>query len=180
LRKKIVAFFASPTLFESETRQATTREANRRGRVEERTLTLGWCPSGAVDLGEYTGFAGARAVFRIERRVLVKKTGAVTKEESVLGITSLQPAHHDASALLQVVRGHWAVENKSHYVRDVTFGEDGSQARKGNLPQVLAALRNAAIGLTRLSGWQNVAAACRFFAARPRQAIRCVNGNRTE
>jgi predicted transposase YbfD/YdcC len=49
--------------------------------------------------------------------------------------------------LLQLIRGHWAIENRLHYVRDVSFGEDGSQIRSGAAPQVLAALRNAVIGL---------------------------------
>lgn len=51
-------------------------------------------------------------------------------------------------------RGHWSIENKVHYVRDVTMGEDASQAHVGNTPQAMAALRNALIGLVRRAGWQ--------------------------
>jgi predicted transposase YbfD/YdcC len=180
LEKKVAAFFDAPDLFRVEKQCAATRDTNRRGRIEERTLTLAWCPSGATSLPDYTGFAAVQAVFRIERRVVVKKTGEVTKEQSVLGITSLSPQRHDAGALLSLIRGHWSIENKSHYVRDVTFGEDGSQVREGNVPQVMAALRNAAISVMRLAGWSSIAAACRFYAARPKQAIRSVYGNRTE
>jgi len=56
-------------------------------------------------------------------------------------------------------------------VRDVTFDEDRSPVRCGNIPQVMAALRNTAIGLIRAAGWTNVAAACRHFAARPWEAL---------
>jgi hypothetical protein len=73
--------------------------------------------------------------------------------------------------LLGLVRGHWKIENQLHYVRDVTLEEDRSQTRSESLPQVMAALRNTAIGLIRLAGHGNVAAACRYYAARPWEAV---------
>jgi hypothetical protein len=72
---------------------------------------------------------------------------------------------------LEINRDHWSIENQSHGVRDVTFDEDRSQVRKGSLPQVMAALRNTAIGLMRWSGESNIAAACRRFAAQPWAAL---------
>ena len=82
-------------------------------------------------------------------------------------MTSLPPQHKRGSpqALLGLLRGHWHIENKSHYVRDVTFDEDRSQVRVGSLPQVLAALRNACISLLRLRGHNKIVAACRYHAA---------------
>lgn len=180
LQKKIDALLKCPDLFGMEKQCAKTHDTNRRSRVEERCVTLAWCPSTSVNLSCYTGFCGVQAVFHVERRVLVKKTGEIRSEQSVLGITSLCPKEYDASCLLSLLRGHWSIENKSHYVRDVTLGEDASQVRCGNVPQVLATLRNGAIALMRLARWENIAAACRFYAARPRHAIRAVNGNRTE
>ena len=82
------------------------------------------------------------------------------------GIESAGPAQ-----LLQLIRGHWAIENRLHYVRDVSFGEDLSQIRSGAAPQVLAALRNAVIGLLRDAGWSNIAAAVRYNAWRPGAAL---------
>jgi hypothetical protein len=73
--------------------------------------------------------------------------------------------------LLTLVRGQWQSENKSHWVRDVTFDEDRSQVRCGKIPQVMAALRNTAIGLLRYAGYPNIAAACRRLAAQPLQAL---------
>lgn len=70
-----------------------------------------------------------------------------------------------AAALLQWWRGHWGIENRSHYVRDVTLGEDSSRVRTGSAPQVLAGLRNPAIGWLRLQGVENIAAALRRNAA---------------
>jgi len=73
--------------------------------------------------------------------------------------------------LLTLVRGQWQIENQSHWGRDVTFDEDRSQVRCGNIPQVLAALRNTALGLLRCAGYPNMAAACRRLAAQPLQAL---------
>lgn len=62
------------------------------------------------------------------------------------------------------IRGHWSIENKTHWVRDVTYDEDRSQIRAGTGPHVMAALRNAAIGALRLAGATNIAAANRHHA----------------
>ncbi len=58
-----------------------------------------------------------------------------------------------------------AIENRVHYVRDVTMGEDAHQIRSGNAPQMLAALRNSIIGLIRNKGWTNIADALRHYGA---------------
>jgi len=69
------------------------------------------------------------------------------------------------------VRGHWRIENQSHYVRDVTYGEDRSQVRSGTIAQVMAAVRNTAIGLMRRAGKTNIAAATRYYRAQPKEAL---------
>ena len=86
-------------------------------------------------------------------------------------VSSLSPARAGAAALLRIVREHWHIENRSHWVRDVTFDEDRSQVRTGSIPQVMAALRNLAIGLLRASGATNIAAAGRYYAAHPARAL---------
>jgi predicted transposase YbfD/YdcC len=107
----------------------------------------------------------------VERQILSKKTGEV-RDEIVAGVTSLTREHADAGRLLALVRGHWQIENQSHWVRDVTFDEDRSQVRCGNIPQVMAALRNTVIGLMRGAGQTNIAASCRRFAAQPESALK--------
>jgi predicted transposase YbfD/YdcC len=64
----------------------------------------------------------------------------------VYAITSLTHAQAGPARLADLIRGHWSIENGLHYVRDVTFGEDTSQLRTGNGPQVMACLRNLIIG----------------------------------
>jgi len=110
------------------------------GRIEKRCLTA------SSELQDYTDWPGLKQVFMVERSTTVKKTGEYYAE-TVYGITSLAPEQADASRLNNLVRGHWHIENRSHWVRDVTFDEDRSQVRSGNIPQVMAALRNTVIGL---------------------------------
>ena len=73
--------------------------------------------------------------------------------------------------MLKVSRGHWGIENRVHWVGDVTFDEDRSQVRTGAAPQVMAALRNLVIGLVRRTRATNVAAALRYYGWKPSEAL---------
>jgi predicted transposase YbfD/YdcC len=134
------------------------------GRIEERHLMV----SDAL-LG-YSDWPGLQQVFQLNRKTTFKKTGE-EQEETVYGITSLTVEEADASRLMEIVRCHWHIENRSHWVRDVVFGEDGSQVHCGNAPQVMAALRNTVIGLIRSAGMNGITDACLKFAAQPKLAL---------
>jgi predicted transposase YbfD/YdcC len=146
-------------------RQDTARTVDiGHGRIEQRNLTT------SEALVGYSDWPGLAQVFELGRHVSTKKTGK-ERVEVVYGVTSLSPERATPERLLALVRGQWQIENKLHWVRDVTFDEDRSQVRCGNIPQVLAALRNTAIGLLRRAGYTNIAAACRRLAAQPLQAL---------
>jgi hypothetical protein len=118
------------------------------------------------------GWPHLRQIFRLERHRTVREHGIpVTSVEVTYGITSLPPERADAAAVLALQRGHWGIENRLHWVRDVTFDEDRCQVRTGAAPQVLAACRNLTIALLRRSGARNLAAALRTYAGRPREAV---------
>jgi predicted transposase YbfD/YdcC len=163
LREDIATVFVLPPIV-GERRTAAETVDGGHGRIEQRRLH-----TSDVLVG-YSDWPGVAQVFPLERQVLSKKTGAV-REEVVAGVTSLAPERADAARLLALVRGHWHIENHSHWVRDVTFDEDRSQVRCGNIPQVMAALRNTVIGLIRQAGYTNIAAACRRLAAQPGLAL---------
>jgi predicted transposase YbfD/YdcC len=144
-------------------RQAEERDIGH-GRIERRTLICSEVLAGK------TAFPGLIQIYRLERERVTKKTGKRTVEVEY-GISSLTGEEAGPKELLQLRRGEWQIENRSHYVRDVTFGEDRSQVRCGSVPQVMAALRNVAIGLMRRAGQENIAAATRYYAARPWEAL---------
>lgn len=90
-------------------------------------------------------------------------------------ITSLSPEKAGPERLLALNRGHWEIENRLHWVRDVTFGEDLSQVRTGAGPRMMATLRNLAISLIRLRDKsRGVAQALRDLAARPHLTLAMV------
>jgi Transposase DDE domain len=97
-------------------------------------------------------------VCRVERLV---KCGADQRREVAYAITSAGPEWAAAAQLLDWWRGHWDIENRLHWVRDVTLGEDASRIRTDAAPEVMAALRNAAVSLLRLLGATNIAEALR-------------------
>lgn len=66
-----------------------------------------------------------------------------------------------AHAFAERIRGYWGVENKVHYVRDVTQGEDASRIRTPPLVQNWALARNFALNLYRDYGFDNMAQAQR-------------------
>lgn len=137
------------------------------GRIEYRRLRA------SSELSDYIDWPGLQQVFELKRTVTQVKSEE-SRSEIVFGITSLSEQQARPKCLLEYVRQYWHIENKSHWVRDVTFGEDHSQVRCGSIPQVMAALRNTVIGLMRWSGATNIAAATRRFAAQPSQALRLI------
>lgn len=173
LEKKLAAFFTGSCLFGAEFERATQQNVAH-GRVETRSiLTSSDLPK------DYTGFPGVAQAFCLTRTVVMKKTGEI-RQETVYGMTDLTRAQAAPTDLLTLVRGHWHIENKSHHVRDVTFDEDRSRVRCGNIPQLMASLRNVCIGLMRVAQYKNIAATCRQFAARPEKALELLGVTRTE
>lgn len=115
-------------------------------------------------MNDYLDWPGVAQICQVERAV--QRPGHEPSREVAYALTSVPREQADAATLLRWWRGHWGIENRSHYVRDVTMGEDSSRIRTGSAPQVLAAFRNAAIGWLRTQGVGNIAAALRRNAAR--------------
>lgn len=109
----------------------------------------------------------------IERHTEELKTGK-KRSETVYLITSASPDKASPKQLLELNRGHWSIENKSYYVRDVTFDEDRSQIRTKAGSRMMAILRNLAISLLRMADYTNIAAATRRMAAKPHLALRLI------
>lgn len=101
----------------------------------------------------------------------VTKRGERLRREVAYAITSVPPETAGPAMILGWWRGHWGIENRSHYVRDVTMGEDASRISSGAAPQIMAAFRNAAIGFLRSRGVVNVAEALRRNASQVRPLL---------
>ncbi|WP_225854890.1 ISAs1 family transposase [Micromonospora sp. ALFpr18c] len=117
------------------------------------------------------GFPHAQQAVRITRTRTIK--GKTTREAAYL--TSSLPAGQAQPADLGTwARSEWHIENRLHYVRDVTLREDAHRARTGNGPAVFATLRNTSIGYHRINGATNIAEATREASHRPHDLITAV------
>lgn len=128
------------------------------GRREVRAITV------SAELAGYSDWPGLGQVFRLDRERIDIKTGK-HERETVYGLTSLCPEEAPPARLLELTREYWGVENGLHYRRDVTFHEDGTRLTKGKAGHVMATLNNLVIGLLRLAGFGNLAAARRYCGA---------------
>jgi predicted transposase YbfD/YdcC len=159
----IATLLGSPVACRVACQRVVEREVGH-GRIERRELI---CSD--VLAGEEV-FPGLIRIFRLTRERQEKKTGK-REVEVTHGIASLTKQQAGPRRLLSLIRGHWHIENKSHFVRDVTYREDASQVRDGTIAQVMAAVRNTAIGLLRVAGQANIAAATRHYAGHPWAAL---------
>jgi predicted transposase YbfD/YdcC len=116
-------------------------------------------------------FPHAVQVLQLTRTVTDHKTGN-KHTEVVYAVTSLSVTDATPAQVADWLRGHWAIENRLHWVRDVTYAEDHSQTRTGGGPQVMATLRNTALSLLRLQGQTNIAQALRHNARDPHRSIK--------
>jgi len=128
------------------------------GRLETRELHA------SSRLAKDSDWPGLTQAIRIERTTIV---GDKQTSEVAYAVTSLSRQRASAADLLAMNRGHWGIENRLHWVRDVTFGEDECRMRTGDGPQNLAALRNAGISLLRFTNVNAIASTLRNYATRP-------------
>lgn len=131
-----------------------TATDNGHGRRATRTIKVLQAPA-------WIEFQGALQVAQLRRTVTKKGKRTV---EVVYLITSADARTAPPATLAAWVKGQWSIENRLHWVRDVTFDEDRSQVASGNAPQVMASLRNAVIAILRLNDWDNLAEATRHHA----------------
>ena len=143
---------------------AYTATTTDRGRRVTRTIKV-------ADIPDWIDFPGAAQVAQLRRTVTDKASKTV---EVVYLITSADQKAAPPQRLAAWVQGHWGIENRLHWVRDVTFGEDNSQVRTGQAPRVMATCRNLAISLLRIDGWDNIAAGLRHHARHPDHALALV------
>jgi predicted transposase YbfD/YdcC len=129
------------------------------GRVEKRRIKVVTVSTGIL-------FPHARQAIQITRRTR-KLNGTKWTTEIAYAVTSLAAGQATARELATWIRGHWCIENRLHWVRDVTLDEDRSQIRTGNGPLVMASLRNLVINMLRINGATNIAQALRHHAWDP-------------
>ncbi len=165
LHEDIADLFEDRTPDRRRWKQAETWDKGH-GRLEHRQITC------SPDLNDWFGkqWEGIEQVFRLERTRHILKTGAI-EHEVIYGLSSLSMRQASPARMLSLVRDHWAIENKLHYRRDGSLGEDACQTRTGPVPGLLAQLNSTVLSLMDRAGIRNVARQMRFFDAHPEQAL---------
>lgn len=168
MRDEIARFFDLPDHpADGLQRDGYTSLTKGHGRIETRRLDR------YPDVCAVWKWPDSAQVLRRTSERLVVKTGKQSREVTY-GITSLALTEVAAAQMEARWRNHWTIENRKHYVRDVTFGEDRNQLHTGHAPHVLAALRNGLIDLWRSHGWTNMAEAVRTHAASLHRTLACI------
>jgi predicted transposase YbfD/YdcC len=139
----------------------------RHGRVVTRRYKVVTIAAGIL-------FPDAAQAIQITRTRKRRGSSTRARTETVYAITSLRAEQAQPDELAGYIRGHWSIENRLHWVRDVVFGEDLSRVRTGGAPRMMAGLRNLAISLLRLAGHTNIAKALRRNANHPKRAVKLV------
>jgi len=134
------------------------------GRLERRQMVT------SPDLNDYLrrDWGEVGQVFRLQRERSIKQERSV---EVVYGWTSLSPQRCSPQRLLHLIRAHWAIENRLHWRRDVTLGEDRRRVRLRPVAEMLAVLNTVVLSLMDLYRVSNVARQLRRFSAHPREAL---------
>ncbi|GER91376.1 ISAs1 family transposase [Dictyobacter vulcani] len=159
LKEDIADLFEDPTPDRRRWQEAETWDKGH-GRLEHRQIVC------SPDLNDWFAkeWQGIEQVFRIERTTRFLKTGE-SRHEVVYGLSSLSLQKAPASQILALIREHWAIENRLHWRRDVTLGEDACQTRTGLVPSRLAQLNSTVLSLMDRVGVRNVARQMRYFDA---------------
>lgn len=140
---------------------ATTTSSTSHGRRVRRTVK-------AITAPAWVEFPGTAQVMQVRRTRTIKGRKHI---EVVYVICSLSMTDAQPATVAAWVQGHWCIENKLHWVRDVVFDEDRHQLRTGRGPQVMATLRSTAISLIRLAGHSAIAASLRHHSRDSRRPI---------
>jgi predicted transposase YbfD/YdcC len=164
----LMDFFADKELDGGEWR-THKKVQKRHGRLEVREI---WT---STQMNEWFAkeWAGVAQIFHIRRSV---KDGEKGHEEMVYGLTNLPRKKVNAEQLLTLNQQHWSIENRLHYRRDVTLGEDACQVRIKGAPEALAALNGGILALMDWLGVSNVASHMRHLCAQYHEALQLLLG----
>lgn len=124
--------------YEVEGLKKHTTVEKSHGRQERREYYFIEAPSNDKLLARWSKLRSIGMIYRC------RESGGSTQEETMFVISSHEPK---VKMLSRHIRGHWGIENRQHWVLDVTFAEDASRIRKGSSPEISAALRRMALNI---------------------------------
>jgi predicted transposase YbfD/YdcC len=168
LYEDIAFFFSQPPNFWFAERRARTVTKGH-GRIEVRRVRA------SDELNDYLAdrWPGVQQVFQIERTTSRRsRQGTKTSVEVAYALTSVPASRSSPEQLLTWAQAHWRIENRSHWRRDATLGEDRLQLSHKPTALVMAALNCIILALFDKLHITNIRKAMRKYDAHPDQALR--------
>jgi len=168
LYQNLEDFFGDPDILKYECDYFKKLQKGH-GRLEKREIWTSTQLSTFLEK-EWTGVA---QIYMIRKTVIEKGKKTITIR---YGMTNAPREKANAEQILKWRQNHWYIENRSHYRRDVTLGEDACQVRINKAPEVLAAINGGILALMDLLGIKNMAKQTRIYNARPKEALQLLFG----
>ena len=137
-------------------------DEHSRGRHEQRTVGVFRPPMGLTE-----EWAGLERIIHVKRIVSRKGKYSQTHSYYISSVCS-----DEAEEFARGVRGHWSIENRLHWVKDVLQYEDSSRISKGNGVETLSVLKNMAINICREYGFDSIKAAAIHFASNVKELMK--------
>lgn len=130
------------------------------GRHERRIVGVWDAPAAGDPLAIDASWSSLRRIIRVER--LRSIAGAAVSTETTYYISSR--VGDTAYALGGLIRGHWGIENRLHWVKDVQQNEDANRIRGENAPSNISLLKTWVLSLFRINGYDSIKNATIRFA----------------
>ena len=168
LYRNLEDFFGDPDILKYEC-EYFKRSQKGHGRLEKREIWTSTQLSTFLEK-EWTGVA---QIYMIRKTIIEKGKKTITIR---YGMTNAPREKANAEQILKWRQNHWRIENRSHYRRDVTLGEDACQVRINKAPEVLAAINGGILALMDFLGVKNLAKQLKYYCAYPKEAIQLLFG----
>lgn len=130
-------------------------EERSRGRHEKRTIEIFHPPMSLT-----TTWVGLKRMIHVVRQGARSGKDFLKHHYYISSVCS-----DEAEVFAKGVRGHWSIENRLHWVKDVMQHEDGSGIAKGNGIETLSIVKNIAINIRRALGFDSIKGATIYFAS---------------
>lgn len=142
-----------------------TEEQTKRGRKEKR-ITKIYLPTSKIPDGWY----GLNRIIQVERNFESKKAFHQTQSFYISSLLT-----NDAAIFSKGIRGHWLIENRLHWVKDVILKEDTTRHKSGNAAKNMSIIRNIAINIIRENGYESAKYATLFFASNVKELFKIIS-----
>lgn len=143
-------------------------EERSRGRLERRQVDI-FLPSTVIPLPKK--WENVQRIICVQRQVEYKNEITNTTHYYISSIEDDRAVFFSNG-----IRGHWSIENRLHYVKDVNLHEDTSGIKNPAAASNLSLLRNMAINIIRQNDFESIKDGAIFFISNVKKLLKIIAG----